>query len=146
MNRAPPVSVVPSSYGAWMAVMVSALFVALANWMAFAVRGDENIKWWGTLIAIVIAFGPPVAGIVMGLRVGRLGNSAGPVAAAGAGVWLLSVGLFTVLANFFIEGVLGQPWVAALLALALVAGIAEIWRLVSGKPHPWIRKSHSSGT
>ena len=127
---------VPSSQWAWVAILSSPVFAALAIWMGFFVLGDENIKWWGDLIVLVLVFAPPLAGAAIGARSARAGNLPGVHAAALASSWVAFVIMFWLMANYPYNGESGaMPISFAVITGVVVAAGVEGWY--------WLRRSHS---
>ena len=127
---------VPSSRWAWAAILSSPVFAALAIWMSFFVLGDENIRWWGDLIVLVLVFAPPLVGAALGARSARAGDLPGVHAAALASSWVAFVIMFWLMANYPYNGESGvMPISLAVITGAVVATGVESWY--------WLRRSRS---
>jgi hypothetical protein len=88
VRSAAPPAPVRSSRWAWIAASMSPVGCLVALWMAFFVLGDESITWWGDLVVIALVTGPPLAGMVLGVRSERSGNGLGTHALAACAAWL----------------------------------------------------------
>lgn len=94
--------------------------------MSFFVLGDENIKWWGNLIVLLMVFAPPVAGVVLGVRSARSGNRGGTHAAAVAAALIAFAIMFWYAANYPYNGESGaMPMTLAAISAVLVAAAIE---------------------
>lgn len=91
---------VRSSRWAWVALLLTPPLGALAIYSAFFVLGDENITWWGGVLVLLLAFGPPAVGAVLAARSALSGNRAGAHACAVAAAWWAFWIAFWYLANF----------------------------------------------
>lgn len=126
---------VPSSQWAWLAILSSPVFAAVAIWMSFFVLGDENIRWWGDLIVLLLVFAPPLVGAVLGGRSARAGNLPGAHAAALASSWVAFVLMFWLMANYPYSGESGaMPILLAAITAVVVAAGVEGWY--------WVRTPH----
>lgn len=127
---------VPSSQWAWVAILSSPVFAALAIWMSFFVLGDENIRWWGDLIVLALVFAPPLVGAAIGARSARAGNLPGVHAAALASSWVAFVIMFWLMANYPFNGESGaMPISLSVITGVVAAAGVEGWY--------WLRRSHS---
>lgn len=130
---------VRSSRWAWVALVLTPPLGLLAIWMAFFVLGDENIKWWGSALVLLLAFGPPALGALLGARSAISGNHAGAHAGAVAAAWWAFWLAFWYLANYpynsqSAAAPLGIAGAAACVASALV----EMWY--------WRRTKHANSS
>ncbi len=119
-----------------MAMLLAPAVYVLAIWMAFFILGDENIKWWGDLIVLLMVLGPPLAGFALGIRSARSGNPMGAHASALAGAWTAFMGMFWYAANFPYNGESGvMPVVLGVITAAVAALAVELWYRLRGR-HP----------
>lgn len=96
--------------------------------MGFFILGDENIKWWGDAIVLLLAFTPPVVGAVLGVRSALSGNRFGAHAAAVAGAWIGFWGAFWYLANYPYNSESSVvPAILAGVAAAVACAGVEAW-------------------
>ncbi len=122
---APPIR---SSRWAWLAILSAPVFAVLAIWMSFFVLGDENIKWWGDLIVLLLVFGPPLVGAVLGARSARSGSLPGVHAAALASSWVAFVIMFWLMANYPYNGESGvMPMSLGVISGVVLAAAVEGW-------------------
>lgn len=124
-TRAHPVR---SSRWAWVALLLTPALGVLAVWMAFFVLGDENIRWWGSAIVLLLAFAPPAAGAVLGVRSALSGNRFGAHACAVAAAWFAFGVAFWYLANYPYnsESAVAPLWLGA-VAAAVAGAAVEVW-------------------
>jgi hypothetical protein len=129
---------VRSSRWAWFLLLLSPVLCVAAIWMSFFVLGDEDIKWWGELIVMLMVFAPPVAAAVLGVRAGRSGNGLGTHAAAVAAASMAFVIMFWYLANYPYNGESGaMPLTLAVITAVLVAAATEGgWYWFRSRQHP----------
>jgi hypothetical protein len=124
-DPAPPIR---SSRWAWLAIVASPAFAALAIWMSFFVLGDENIGWWGDVTVLLLVFAPPLVGAGLGARSARAGSQPGVHAVALGGAWIGLLLVFWVMANYPYSGESGLlPISYALITGAVVAAGVEGW-------------------
>ncbi len=98
--------------------------------------GDENIKWWGDLIVLLMVFAPPLVGAVLGARSARSGNQPGMHAAALGGSWVAFIIMFWLMANYPYNGESGaMPISLGVITAVAVAAVVEGWY--------WLRKDRS---
>ncbi len=100
--------------------------------------GDENIKWWGDLIVLLMMFAPPLVGAVLGARSARSGNQPGVHAAAALGGWWVAfVITFWLMANYPYAGESGaMPIFLGVIIGVAVAAVVEGWYwLRKDRPH-----------
>jgi hypothetical protein len=100
----------------------------LAIWMAFFVLGDESIKWWGSVIVLVLAYGPPAVGAALGVRSALSGSRSGAHAFAVATAWFAFWVAFWYLANYpYNSGSASVPLLLAAAAAAVAGAAVEAW-------------------
>ncbi len=122
---------VRSSRWAWVALLLTPVLGVMAIWMAFFVLGDENISWWGSVIVLLLAFAPPVAGAVLGVRSALSRNPRGAHASAVAAAWLAFWFAFWYLANYPYnsESAAVPLWLSAVVAAVAGAAVEAWYRL-----------------
>jgi hypothetical protein len=115
--------------------------------MSFFVLGDENIKWWGNLIVILMVFAPPVVAAVLGVRAAQSGNRLGTHAAAVAGALMAFAIMFWYAANYPYNGESGaMPLTLATLTAVLVAAAVEgAWQWFSSHHHGTTHRPRAAG-
>jgi energy-converting hydrogenase Eha subunit A len=119
---------VRSSRWAWSAILLTPVLSVLAIWMGFVVFGDENVKWWGDLIVLSIAFAGPVAAIALGIRSARSGNRLGVHATAVGAAWVAGVMMFWYAANYPYNSESGVvPALLGVVVALVVAAAIEAW-------------------
>lgn len=118
---------VRSSRWAWVALLLTPVSGLLAIWLVLFVLG-EDVRWWGSVMVLLLAYAPPAVGLVVGVRSAVSGNRSGAQAFAVATGWFAFWVAFWYLANYPYnsESAAVPLWLAA--TAAVVAGAAvETW-------------------
>ena len=118
---------VRSSRWAWVALLLTPVLSLLAIWLGLFVLG-EDVAWWGSVVVLLLAYGPPAMGALLGVRSALSGNRSGAHAFAVATAWFAFWVAFWFLANYAYnsESAAVPLWLGA--AAAVIAGAAvEMW-------------------